>query len=90
MFRKNKGSEKTGARARNTPFGAYCYALTNKEHRRMRSVRIYVLSSDYLKVISCVVEHLIGLGKSLDKTSTRSSTICTENLAFGNKVSGNP
>ena len=56
----------------------------------MRSVRIYVLSSDYLKVISCVVEHLIGLGKSLDKTSTRSSTICTENLAFGNKVSGNP
>nr|VFK80156.1 MAG: hypothetical protein BECKSD772D_GA0070982_108816 [Candidatus Kentron sp. SD] len=43
MFRKNKNSEQTGARARNTPFGAYCYALTNKEHSRTRSVRIYVL-----------------------------------------------
>ena len=31
MYRKNKDSEKTGARARNTPFGAYCYALTNKK-----------------------------------------------------------
>nr|VFK37177.1 MAG: hypothetical protein BECKSD772F_GA0070984_101137 [Candidatus Kentron sp. SD]VFK39689.1 MAG: hypothetical protein BECKSD772E_GA0070983_10043 [Candidatus Kentron sp. SD] len=29
MYLKNKGSEKTGARARNTPFGAYCHALTN-------------------------------------------------------------
>ena len=43
MYRKNKDSEKPGARARNTPFGAYCYALTNKEHSRTRSVRIYVL-----------------------------------------------
>nr|VFK36856.1 MAG: hypothetical protein BECKSD772F_GA0070984_100641 [Candidatus Kentron sp. SD]VFK40671.1 MAG: hypothetical protein BECKSD772E_GA0070983_100832 [Candidatus Kentron sp. SD]VFK79620.1 MAG: hypothetical protein BECKSD772D_GA0070982_105713 [Candidatus Kentron sp. SD] len=30
MFRKNKNSEKTGARARNTPFGAYGYALASK------------------------------------------------------------
>nr|VFK38207.1 MAG: hypothetical protein BECKSD772F_GA0070984_102228 [Candidatus Kentron sp. SD]VFK43041.1 MAG: hypothetical protein BECKSD772E_GA0070983_102128 [Candidatus Kentron sp. SD]VFK78613.1 MAG: hypothetical protein BECKSD772D_GA0070982_101926 [Candidatus Kentron sp. SD] len=30
MFRKNKNPEKIGARARNTPLGAYCYALTNK------------------------------------------------------------
>nr|VFK36626.1 MAG: hypothetical protein BECKSD772F_GA0070984_100357 [Candidatus Kentron sp. SD]VFK39565.1 MAG: hypothetical protein BECKSD772E_GA0070983_100317 [Candidatus Kentron sp. SD]VFK79331.1 MAG: hypothetical protein BECKSD772D_GA0070982_104514 [Candidatus Kentron sp. SD] len=30
MYRKNKDSEKTGARARNAPLGAYCYALTNK------------------------------------------------------------
>nr|VFK79594.1 MAG: hypothetical protein BECKSD772D_GA0070982_10565 [Candidatus Kentron sp. SD] len=31
MFWKNKNSEKTGAHAGNTPFGAYCYALTNKK-----------------------------------------------------------
>nr|VFK80658.1 MAG: hypothetical protein BECKSD772D_GA0070982_11382 [Candidatus Kentron sp. SD] len=43
VFRKNKNSEKTGARVRNTPFGTYCYALTDKEHSRTRSVRIYVL-----------------------------------------------
>nr|VFK78880.1 MAG: hypothetical protein BECKSD772D_GA0070982_102819 [Candidatus Kentron sp. SD] len=43
MFRKNKNSEKTGARARNTQIGTYCYALINKEHSRTRSVRIYVL-----------------------------------------------
>nr|VFK78139.1 MAG: hypothetical protein BECKSD772D_GA0070982_10086 [Candidatus Kentron sp. SD] len=42
MSRKNKDSGKTGVRARNTPFGDYCYALTNKEHSRTRSVRIYV------------------------------------------------
>nr|VFK39089.1 MAG: hypothetical protein BECKSD772F_GA0070984_103310 [Candidatus Kentron sp. SD]VFK44622.1 MAG: hypothetical protein BECKSD772E_GA0070983_10417 [Candidatus Kentron sp. SD]VFK80547.1 MAG: hypothetical protein BECKSD772D_GA0070982_11267 [Candidatus Kentron sp. SD] len=30
MFWKNKNPEKTGARVRNTPLGAYCYALTNK------------------------------------------------------------
>nr|VFK20856.1 MAG: hypothetical protein BECKLPF1236A_GA0070988_102786 [Candidatus Kentron sp. LPFa] len=41
-YRKNKNSEKIGARATNIPFGAYCYALTNKEHSRTRSVRIYV------------------------------------------------
>ena len=42
MFRKNKNSEKTGARARNTPIGTRREALTNEEHSRTRSVRIYV------------------------------------------------
>nr|VFK23719.1 MAG: hypothetical protein BECKLPF1236C_GA0070990_1000722 [Candidatus Kentron sp. LPFa] len=42
VFRENKNSEKIGARARNTPFGAYCHALTNKEHSRTRSVLICV------------------------------------------------
>nr|VFK79729.1 MAG: hypothetical protein BECKSD772D_GA0070982_106210 [Candidatus Kentron sp. SD] len=42
-YRKNKDSEKTGARARNTPFGTYCYALANQEHSRTRSVRMYIL-----------------------------------------------
>nr|VFK14477.1 MAG: hypothetical protein BECKLPF1236B_GA0070989_106211 [Candidatus Kentron sp. LPFa] len=27
-YRKNKNPQKIGACARNTPFGAYCYALT--------------------------------------------------------------
>nr|VFK37231.1 MAG: hypothetical protein BECKSD772F_GA0070984_101240 [Candidatus Kentron sp. SD]VFK41532.1 MAG: hypothetical protein BECKSD772E_GA0070983_101239 [Candidatus Kentron sp. SD]VFK78513.1 MAG: hypothetical protein BECKSD772D_GA0070982_101636 [Candidatus Kentron sp. SD] len=35
MFRKNKNPEKTDTRARNTPFGSYCYALTDKEHSRI-------------------------------------------------------
>ena len=43
MFRKNKNPEKIGARARNTPIGTRREALTNEEHSRTRSVRIYVL-----------------------------------------------
>nr|VFK38035.1 MAG: hypothetical protein BECKSD772F_GA0070984_102028 [Candidatus Kentron sp. SD]VFK42759.1 MAG: hypothetical protein BECKSD772E_GA0070983_101928 [Candidatus Kentron sp. SD] len=61
MYRKDKDSEKNGARARNTPFGAYCYALTNKEHSRMPSVRIYVHITEGPKSLNQRLDTLGGI-----------------------------
>ena len=89
MFRKNKNSEKTGARARNTPFGAYCYALTNKEHSRTRSVRIYVLYVMKFWFRFCRVRSHLFLSFLAD-TRTMNSPNSGENRREKNNIPQNP